>query len=305
LDILDNGIVKDVITNTVSKVSDFVKNSISKTGKLTKAPDVYSLAGPTYDPGAEYANPTIQFVKLETWIEKRQEDVTDKAAIKSNISKTLQESVVLPFPQDVSIATSPEWSAESAGAAGAAMLNQNRDVDSNLIATASDFISNVDFAANATASALGIIGSVATGQDNLGKIYNASKGKLLNPRDVTLFQGIQHRTFDLTFNFGVQSKADAILVSKFIRNLHINALPGINGVYFDIPEYFKFSIVNGHDKPILDRGEVMITNITCNYTPDGVWATFNDGRPVHIVLSLSFMERELPTKETVSRMLGK
>ena len=212
------------------------------------------------------------------------------------------------MPPEVTIETSPESAGHAGGILGDLLRNKKIDTDSIL---------NFDDQAR---SALGDIGSQAAtrvkhhladavgsglfGTDGASQFLDGASGKLYNPRDVVLFEGIKHRKFNVSFNFAPTSRDASLNLRKFLINIHEHATPDIKGQYFTYPDFMGFQIVNKEGDPILDRGEVVVTSLNCNYTPDGVWATFKNGQPVHVTLDVTFQERELPTKSTIKRMFG-
>ena len=44
-------------------------------------------------------------------------------------------------------------------------------------------------------------------------------------------------------------------------------------------------------------GPAVCTNVSTNYSPQGLWRTFESGAPVNMLLSLSFQEMEIVTRE--------
>lgn len=224
-----------------------------------------------------------------------------------SVDTSLETIALLPFPQEVSISTSPAWEAVAGGLAGEKILaNRVTDAGSALNAVKETLTDPQAIKAMRDAADRGLAnaaGQVA-GLDEAAKFVDAAKGLALNPREVMLFNGISHREFTITFNLSPTSADQSQKIAQFIRELHFHASPDIDGAYFTYPATFGFALIGDDNTVILDRGEVAVTNIDCNYTPDSVWATFNNNQPVHIVLTISFKEMELPTRGTVDRTFG-
>ena len=45
----------------------------------------------------------------------------------------------------------------------------------------------------------------------------------------------------------------------------------------------------------------VLTEVNVNYTPNGVFSTFDNGMPTQITLSLTFKELQLLSKETIEK----
>ena len=68
---------------------------------------------------------------------------------------------------------------------------------------------------------------------------------------------------------------------------------GVN--YIHVPKLCKFTFMTGGgvNKKIAQYKPCAMTRVDVNYTPDGTYATYSDGTPVAITLSVSFMETKL------------
>lgn len=68
-----------------------------------------------------------------------------------------------------------------------------------------------------------------------------------------------------------------------------------NANYIGVPGLCQLKFMKGNDlHPYLPQYKVCaITDVSVNYTPDGVYATYDDGSPVAVELSLSFAETKL------------
>ena len=69
----------------------------------------------------------------------------------------------------------------------------------------------------------------------------------------------------------------------------------------------EFDIVYYHDgkenMKIHRHTSCVLSDLTVNYTPNGVFNTFPDGMPTQINISMTFQELAMPTKELIAQGL--
>ena len=138
-----------------------------------------------------------------------------------------------------------------------------------------------------------------------------------------MFQGFKLRQFGLKFKMSARNEDEAIEIGKIIGTFKKVSLPtfgpepgGIadlgalgkalkektigadetsNTNYIGVPGLCNVQFMKGpniHDH--LPQYKICaITGIDINYTPDGSYNTFTDGRPVAVELSLQFSETKL------------
>lgn len=209
---------------------------------------------------------------------------------------------ILPFPREVTIETGYDWQPEALGVLGSALMNAEGGIDSAKdVYESSKAIGEKIFAEIKSVSA-------GVAQDAGGGIAAgafANKGLAINPKEEVLFKGVKHRAFSLTFDLAPLTKADSLATMQFLTKLHEFAAPKLTGggAFFKYPGTLNITIM-GTDGVVLDRGNTAITNINCNMTPDSVWASFENGKPVHIILNIGFLELTLPTAEREANLFG-
>ena len=66
----------------------------------------------------------------------------------------------------------------------------------------------------------------------------------------------------------------------------------VSGVFLKSPKVFKLEYMSGADThPFLNRFKIMaLTGMAVNYTGSNTYATYDDGTPVHMQLTLGFSE---------------
>ena len=177
-----------------------------------------------------------------------------------------------------------------------------------------------------------IAGGIATGINALGNdnvttndVLQGALGVVLNPNTELMFQGFKLRSFGLKFKMSARNETEAIEIGKIIGTFKKVSLPSFgpdpggaadvgkfgkaildavtpgegaeqsNTNYIGVPGLCTVQFMKGnkiHDH--LPQYKVCaITQVDVNYTPDGTYNTFTDGRPVAVELTLQFSETKL------------
>ena len=161
-----------------------------------------------------------------------------------------------------------------------------------------DSISLMDAAASVP-----LVGGVAraiqsTLQNQAAKLLMNSAGYVFNPQEQILFEGIDFRTYQMSFTFTPYSREEAAEVTSIIKSFRRNAAPTIvtnlAGFFFIPPSVFQISyLYNGQENPNINKVKTsVLTDVTVNYAPNG-WSAHDDGSPVQTTMTLSFKEIEL------------
>ena len=173
----------------------------------------------------------------------------------------------------------------------------------------------VNETAAATASAtsnvpiLGTLAKTATlglslAQSNAAKLALSTQGLAINPQQQLLFDGIDFRTYQLSFTFTPYSRQEAETVKEIIKLFRYHAAPQITtaaaGMFFVPPSTFDLDFLfNGQRNNNVSRvAESVIENIDVNYAPNG-WSSHDDGAPVQTTLTMNFKEIELIDKDKI------
>lgn len=227
------------------------------------------------------------------------------------VSEILSDSI-LPVPTEINFETPIEWSADELGVLGAAVsqIDTNRSFEENLKNLTSEE-SLRKYGNRALSNLTREASQAATNGAGLFKAFEARRGQITNPRESIFFDGVKHRAFDLTWNIAPMNENQVRNVMQFLKVIHYLALPNptSDGSYLQYPSLFEVKIKDvtsrgPSDLTVLDRGLCAVTNIQCNYTPDGIWASYVGGNPVRLELTMSFLEIELPLKRNVERMFS-
>lgn len=146
--------------------------------------------------------------------------------------------------------------------------------------------------------------------DNLGGRVNASSaigratGKILNSNLDLLFNGVNLRSFPMNMIFSPRSPEESQMVKYIIRAFkssmaakkgrdeNRNAVSGQGGIFLRSPDVFQLRYLhNGKEHPFLNSFKhCALTGMSVNYTNAGTFASYSDGTPVSIQMSLTFKE---------------
>ena len=124
-------------------------------------------------------------------------------------------------------------------------------------------------------------------------------GMTLNSNLELLFDSVNLRTFPFTINFSPRTRAEAMTVKHIIRAFKSamaakkgTSDAGQGGAFLRAPDVFQLRYLHrGKDHPFLNSFKhCALTGMQVNYTGAGTFASYSDGTPVNIKMSLTFKE---------------
>ena len=166
--------------------------------------------------------------------------------------------------------------------------------------------------ADAASSLPGILGKVpgflqSVLSDNAaGKLALNKLGYAFNPQSQVLFQGIDFRTFAMSFTFSPKSAREAQQVQKIIKLFRTYAAPtivtGAAGFFYTPPGVFNLSFrKDGKINPNINKlTDCVLLSVDVNYAPNG-WSSYKDGQPVQTTMYLSFKETVLVDRTKIEQ----
>ena len=121
-------------------------------------------------------------------------------------------------------------------------------------------------------------------------------GGILNPNMELLFNGVTLRSFKFSFKLTPRSKTEADEIKKIIRTLKINMAPQTltNDNFLRTPNVFQLQYMTGpQPHEFLHRFKTCaLTDMSVNYTGEGIYATYSDATPNSMIMDLTFKELE-------------
>ena len=158
------------------------------------------------------------------------------------------------------------------------------------------------------AEAARFLGKIPGVGGDLQPLALRSLGQAFNPQLQVLFQQVNFRSFQFDFLFTPYSKEETETVKKIIKSFKFAAAPQIKkgsfgfaeSLFVDVPYPFDIEFLyKGKANPYVHKiGRSVLENISVDYGPNG-WATFNDGSPVQIRMSLQFIETVIVDKNRI------
>lgn len=155
----------------------------------------------------------------------------------------------------------------------------------------------------ALASQVGKLGNLVNSQQQVQNYLELTTQRVTNPQREQLFKSIGFRTFSFSYKFMPASEEESGNVFSIIQLFKFHMHPELSGgglfyVYpstFDIVYYYK-----GNENEYINKiATCALTDVQVTYGGQE-WATFDDGAPVEINLTLSFIELETLTKDRIA-----
>tara|TARA_B100001093_G_scaffold183872_1_gene176509 strand:+ start:148 stop:1293 length:1146 start_codon:yes stop_codon:yes gene_type:complete len=220
--------------------------------------------------------------------------------------------VELPIPQDVNDSNTVTWGDDTmnvfqlAGLQAAAGFlsdtNQTfEDVKAALSAAATDGMGLSDELKEAVTAGIAGRAIDPQGQNiNTNSAIGRATGQVLNSNLELLFNSVNLRSFPMNVVFSPRSPEESMRVKHIIRAFKssmaakkgVNDSGGQGSVFLRAPDVFQLRYLhNGKDHPFLNSFKhCALTGMAVNYTNAGTFASYSDGTPVSIQMSLTFKE---------------
>ena len=144
----------------------------------------------------------------------------------------------------------------------------------------------------------GALVNAVGGSVSIQSVIARASGQVLNPNLELLFQGVNLRSFPFVFDFAPRDEREAREVKEIIRAFKYHMSPkdkatgALGKVFISSPDVFLVRYMNGNrPHPFLNKFKPMaLTDMQLTYTGSGTYATYQDGTPVHMQMSLTFKE---------------
>jgi hypothetical protein len=238
-------------------------------------------------------------------------------------AKKVLATVLLPVPEGLNYTDSMDWGEQDIGAIGKLLPNvakgfvdsNSEQIGENLTTLAQNGLAGMVLS-KLSQKSIGISGEALT---------QGMAGKVLNPYKEQIFRGVGMRNFSFTWKLVPRNESEQIKIDNIIKALRYYALPNYSGTsafegeegntfnelsdrWLSVPRIFRLNWVynetNNEIKTLPKIKPCVLTNISVNYTPDGVWATHYSSNlgpaPVAYNLQLDFKETEIITGAEVT-----
>lgn len=144
----------------------------------------------------------------------------------------------------------------------------------------------------------------STVEDPLAKLALNRAGYVFNPQQQLLFNGIDFRTYQMTFTFTPYSQDESNAVQNIIKTFRKYAAPTVvteAGGFFFIPPGMvdiKFLMNGAENKKLHKLKRCVLESVSVNYAPNG-WTAMEDGAPSQSTMTLSFKEMQLVDRKDI------
>lgn len=214
--------------------------------------------------------------------------------------KRLKTAIALHIPNQLSVRYGVQYSDEDTSG----LMQANAIGTEVLKAVSSDKKSDVAGAAKSALAAQALQKLPA----NMAGAASAALGLAANPKKEQIFKGVDFRTFTFEYQFFPRNVDEARnvlrIIEEFKYHMHPEFADTYNFVYVYPSEFDIAYFANGKENPNLHRHtSCVLTSMNINYTPNGMYTTFDNGMPTQINMSLEFRELALLTKDKVKNGL--
>ena len=135
---------------------------------------------------------------------------------------------------------------------------------------------------------------------SVNQILQRQSGQSFNPNMELFFNGPTLRSFRFSFKMTPRSQEEAEQCKLIIRSFKMNMAPkvtsgrGGQSLFLNTPNVFQLRYKTGYrNHPFLHKfKQCFLTDISVNYTGEGVYATYENREPVSMIMDLTFKELE-------------
>lgn len=235
--------------------------------------------------------------------------------------KTSRDSIILYMPEDISTGYRASWSGKKfSNIARGALTTAGSDNPIQMVANAlesakGDIDKIIPNAANKTIrETISAITGESIGADD---VFGATRGVVLNPNVELLFSGHDLRNFTLKYKLVPRNAQESGYIKKIINTFRAAMLPNfadgdeitfqdsseVAQNFIKVPNVCKVSFMRGGNlnRDVPQYKMCAMTQVDVNYTPDGTYATLEDGTMVAYELTVSFQETKLIFSEEVEK----
>ena len=209
-------------------------------------------------------------------------------------------SVLLYMPEDIQSEYGADWGGAGFGLLSKALMGAAANAVDLNFNVGQAFQDGMTAAGGATKRAL-VDKIVKKANESLGTSVTTNQalggveGKIVNPNIEMMYEAPQMRGFSLNFKMFASTSGEADEIARICNMFKKNMLPRFDPAFIKIPNIVRVTFMTGSNpnKYVSQFKPCAITNVNINYTPDGAWATYADGRPVATQLTLQFKELKI------------
>jgi hypothetical protein len=211
-------------------------------------------------------------------------------------------TVILPIPGGIQDTNSVSWSGQNMNALQAGLANVALNTIERGVEGATQSITNVKNAivANAGEGKTAVAQLFAGAASGTGtQLLTRTTGAVINPNLELLFSGPALRTFSFQFKLNARERRESEEIVKILRFFKQGsaAQKSKSHLFLKSPHTFQIQYLHrgpdGDENPFMNKiKECALQSVSVNYTPEGNYATFDDGAMTSYELTLQFSELE-------------
>ena len=207
-------------------------------------------------------------------------------------------TVILPVPGGIQDTNSVQWAGQNMNAIDAELARLALD---GITGGANKFFSTLEQQANKLAQnnaevSTGLGAAFAGAASGTGgQLLTRTTGAVINPNLELLFSGPALRTFSFQFKLNAREAAESREIVKILRFFKQGSAAQKSKSHLFLKSPHTFQIQYLHRGPEGDENRFMnkikecaLLSVAVNYTPEGNYATFDDGAMTSYELTLSF-----------------
>lgn len=230
-------------------------------------------------------------------VSNRAKTLISNFALKRNIQQ-LKTAIALLMPETLSVSYQNDYGAISftQAAGGVGQLAQAVGSDLGKTGNPDPFI----------AEAAGRLAEKFISEDFARLGFFATTGRTINPQLELIYNSPQLRDFVLDFRLVPRNSNESEAIRLLINRIKYYAAPRIpkdtGGRYFIPPAQFELEFYHAdqnQNKFLFKTKKCVLEDISVDYTGNGAYATFYDGAPVEVRLSLRFKETVVIDRDAV------
>lgn len=208
-------------------------------------------------------------------------------------------SVILPVPGGITDTNAVSWGSDSLDPLQVALSQAALGFTSGGVegATAAAESIGTGVAAGREDIKTAIAAAFANQAVGVRSLLTRTTGAIINPNMELLFQAPTLRPFNFTFKLSPRSAPEAKEVIRIIRFFKqgMSPITTPSNLFLKSPHTFKiqYKLRNDKEHPYIGKiKECALTGFSVDYTPDGNYATFEDGVMTSYQISMTFQELE-------------
>ena len=213
--------------------------------------------------------------------------------------KDIEGTAMLPIPGGITSTDTVAWGSDKMDPAAAAMANiALTTINKSVSAGFDELSSSVQAAVGSEETRKALSTAIAGQASGTGsQLLQRTAGAIINPNMELLFKDPGMRQFSFNWKLAPRSASEAQTVIKLIRffKQKMAVKKSDANLYLKAPNTWRLAYKrpNSQDHPFLNKfKECAMTSFTANFTPDGNYATFEDGVMASYDITMAFSELE-------------